>query len=201
MTVHPSHMDDTELLLHQFKEGNNKAFYRIYQLHYVSLWHFAHYLIDNKADAEDIVANAFFKLWKQCATFNSLDRIKPFLVVVTRNACYDYLKHSKVKKAAREELLHTSARSEEDIQANLFKGEILQKAVNEIENLPVRMKRIFKMIYMEGLSNTEIAAKLNITESTVRVQKTKALQQLRASLLKRGLLTTCVAPVLAHWLL
>jgi RNA polymerase sigma-70 factor (family 1) len=193
MTVQNYQPDENEILLHEFREGNNRAFYRIHKLHYVSIWHFAHYLIDNKADAEDITATAFLKLYKQCSTFHSIDRIKPFLVVVTRNACFDYLKHNKVKKAAKEELLHLSAISEDDLQANLFKSEILSRAVLEIDALPKRMREIVKMIYLKGLTNTEIAEKLNITESTVRVQKTKAMQTLRVSLMKRGLLASAVS--------
>jgi RNA polymerase sigma-70 factor (ECF subfamily) len=180
--------EDNTGVINKFREGDNNAFSIVYRLHYVSLWHFAHYLIDNKADAEDIVANAFFKLWKQCATFNSLDRIKPFLVVVTRNACCDYLKHNKVKKAAREEFIYLQERSEDSIQATIMKGEILQKAIDQIELLPEKMRQIFKLSFLnEGMSNAEISLALNISENTVRVQKANAYRYLKINLRKTGM--------------
>jgi len=182
----PIAWDNEHYLLQQFQQGNNRAFYLLFKAHYSSLGHFANYLVNNREDAEDIVSQAFLKLWQQCHTFTSLDRIKPFLVVVVRNACFDYLKHHKVKEKAQREILFTSSQSEEDIQARLMKAEVLQRAVKEIDKLPVRMRKVFKMAYgKEGLDNATIAAKLNISESTVRVQKAKAIHLIKQAL-QRG---------------
>ncbi|KAI9463082.1 hypothetical protein F5148DRAFT_1150332 [Russula earlei] len=182
-SAQPVAWDNPLYLLQQFQQGNNRAFYLLFKAHYTSLGHFATYLINNQEDAEDIVSQAFLKLWQQCRTFTSIDSIKPFLIVVVRNACFDYLKHHKVKEKAQRELIFTATHTEEDIQARLMKAEVLQRAVREIDRLPVRMRQVFKMAYgKDGLDNATIAAKLKISESTVRVQKAKALHLIKQAL-------------------
>ena len=44
------------------------------------------------------------------------------------------------------------------------------------------------MIYLDGLDTNEIAEKLGITPNNVRNQKARALEKVRTSLLKKGLL-------------
>jgi len=61
-----------------------------------------------------------------------------------------------------------------------------------IEGLPPAMRRISKLAYLEGLKNNEIAAQLDISVETVKVQKKRALKQLRLKLNPESLLTLLV---------
>ena len=45
------------------------------------------------------------------------------------------------------------------------------------------------MIYLDNMTTSEIALKLNITTDTVRVQKARAINLLRTHLLKKGLIS------------
>ena len=61
--------------------------------------------------------------------------------------------------------------------------------LDEADHLPAVRKKVFKLIFVEGLNNAEIAHKLNITVDAVMVQKSKALHALRNVLLKNELLS------------
>ena len=61
-----------------------------------------------------------------------------------------------------------------------------------IEGLPPAMRRISKLAYLEGLKNNEIAEQLDISVETVKVQKKRALKQLRLKLNPESLLTLLV---------
>lgn len=51
-----------------------------------------------------------------------------------------------------------------------------------IQDLPTECGRIFKLAYVEGFSNDEIATQLSISVNTVKAQKNKAKIQLREKL-------------------
>jgi RNA polymerase sigma factor (sigma-70 family) len=61
--------------------------------------------------------------------------------------------------------------------------------LDEVEQLPQIRKKIFKLIFVEGLTTGEIAEQLGITVDTVRVQKARALNSIRTTILKNGLLS------------
>ena len=175
-------------LINSFKRGQTGALARVFNLYYLPLCYFAETLSGNKGESEDIVQDSFIKLWKIHANFDSLQSIKAFLYVTTRNACFDYLKHTRRKNASHEELLYLAEEHEDYIQSRMIKAELLQRILEEVENLPPVRRKIFKMIYVEGLTNQEIASKLNITVDTVRVQKARSLDLIRMAFLKKKLL-------------
>jgi RNA polymerase sigma-70 factor (family 1) len=175
-------------LINSFKRGQTGALAHVFNLFYLPLCYFAETLTDNKGESEDIVQDSFIKLWKMHAGFDSLPSIKAFLYVTTRNACFDYLKHTRRKNASHQELLYLAEEHEDYIQSKMIKAELLQRILEEVENLPPVRRKIFKMIFVEGLTNQEIAAKLNISVDTVRVQKARSLDLIRIAFLKKKLL-------------
>ena len=176
-------------IIRGLKKRHSHALNYIFKRHYKPLCYFAWQLTGNKPEAEDIAGEVFIKLWRRHNDFNSLQNIKAFLYIATRNACFDYLKHVQRKNASHEELLYLAENSEEFIQSRMAKAEVLQAILYEVETLPPVRRQIFKMIYLQDLSTNEIAQQLNITADTVRVQKARALNSLRTQVLKKGLMS------------
>jgi RNA polymerase sigma factor (sigma-70 family) len=65
-------------------------------------------------------------------------------------------------------------------------AEYLQLLYAQVNELPDRCREVFRLYFFEQRTTREIADLLNITEQTVRNQKTKAVHLLRALLLKRS---------------
>jgi RNA polymerase sigma-70 factor (ECF subfamily) len=172
-----------------FKNGEEQAINYIYNTHFRPLCYFARGLINNKEEAEDIVVETFIKLLRKRNDFDELTGIKKFLYTVTRNACFDFLKHVQRKTASHKEIMHLMDKDEDFIQSRIIKAELLQLILNEVEQLPDIRKKIFKLIFVEGLTTAEIAETLDITVDTVRVQKSRALHSIRTAILKKGLLS------------
>jgi len=89
---------DNKICMHKFRSGYEPVLKEIFDLLGASLFFFVNSMINNRQQAEDIVAESFTKLWRQRETFVELNNIKAYLYVITRNACLDYLKHIKRKK-------------------------------------------------------------------------------------------------------
>src|ERR1044071_699800 len=177
------------ILMEGFKKGKKKALAHFYKLHFRPLCYFAERLTNNKHEAEDIAAETFAKLWKIRENFDSPTNVKAFLYISVRNACLNYIKFIKRQNQAQKEMLYLATDSEED-ETFLLEVEtsVLHHIYEEVENLPAQCKKIFKMIFFEGMSTAEIAEALKLSPNTVLNQKARAYRLLRVVLLKKQLL-------------
>ena len=157
-----------------------------FDLHHKSLCYFANRLVKDDLQAEDIVAECFLKLWERRDGFNTDQNVKAFLYISCRNACLNYLQHLKVKTSVQKLYLEQLENGEDTILFEIIRTEVLDFVNKEVEELPGKMKEIFKLIYFNGKKTDEIATELNLSVQTVRNQKTKAIAILKTSLLKKG---------------
>ncbi|MGN6416663.1 MAG: RNA polymerase sigma factor [Pseudobacter sp.] len=174
--------NEQELLL-RITNGDQRAFRHVFDNQLNPLCYFAEKLIGQKQDAEDMVSQAFSKLWQRHKDFSSIAGIRSFLYTTVRNQCLDYLKHKAVVHAAEKHLQPQLAATV--IEANMYQAELIQLIWQEIRQLPEKYRSILEYSFLEELSTAEIAKRLNKTETHVRVDKSRALVLLRAALRKK----------------
>lgn len=167
-------------IISALRNGDDKALSKVYDLFYGALYYYVQRIVDNTGEAEEITADSFVKFWKQRTDFQSLENIKAFLYVTARNACYDLLKSKKKQASHKEQLSYLTFQPEEDkIVHDEIKAEALKQILLEIENLPHQCRKVFKLSYILGFKNREIAEQLGLTLQTVKNQKTRAVKMLR----------------------
>ncbi len=185
-------MDHPELnpdIIAKFQQGDSQAFTYFFQLHYRPLCYFAAQLVGDHQDAEDIVKDTYVKLWQKHVSFATSQNIKAFLYITTRNACLNFLRHLQVREASRKELMFLEEIKGQELVVNrMIKAELMQEIYSEIEKLPEKRRMVFKMAYLEGLKNDEIAEQMNISIHTVKEHKGKALQFLRLRFSDRNII-------------
>lgn len=181
-----------------FREGDIRAFQRVFEQFYPSLCYFAERLIDDREEAEDIVLELFTKLWQRKEHFETLANIKAFLYISTRNTCLNFLQYRQRKSVSQKELEYLSEREGPvAFDFELINAEVMQAIHRQVEELPRQCREIFKLIFFQGLSTAEIADRLGISTKTVLNQKLKAISLIRTELLKRKLF---MVALLFHWM-
>lgn len=184
---------EKENWLASFNQGSSSAFRIIFENYNKILFSCAMQLVKDKEQAEDIVSEAFTKLWQRHDTFNTEEHIKAFLFVATRNASLNYLRHIQRKTASQNELSYLQKdKDDQDIITDMIEGELLQRIYPLIETLPTKCKTIFKLIYFEDASTDEVAEKLQITPRNVLNQKARAIQLLKKRLLVAVFVSCCL---------
>lgn len=169
--------------------GSRQAFSIIYERNFAVVYHCAKKMLDNSQEAEDVTSESFVKLWERFDGFSNLNAARSFLMTVTKNACLNRIKLNKNARE-REALFATNLDSSVDSMGNEdITGHIYQYIFDEIEKLPPAEKKVFKLSYLEGKSNEEIALLLDITNQSVRNYKARALKSLRKVLQQRDVLT------------
>lgn len=155
------------------------AFSFVYERNFAMVYHYAKKLLDDGQEAEDVTSESFVKLWERFAQFTSISAAHSFLMTSTKNACLNRIKLNKRAKE-REAFFASLQESLGDFTAKEeITGSIYQYIFDEIEKLPSREKKVFKLSYLESKSNEEIAALLNINNQSVRNYKARALKSLR----------------------
>lgn len=130
--------------------------------------------------AEDIVTNAFIKLYDRRTRIRDAEHVQGFLFVVARNEAVGHLRDQKRWRGVRavQDLL-VDREYHDPLEAELERDRWMGKIRQLIEQLPPARKQITELHFFKGLSIREIANQLNLTETTVRNQRNRALSFLR----------------------
>jgi RNA polymerase sigma-70 factor (family 1) len=189
---------DEHLWAESLRNGQHDALSHFFKLHHKALCFFANRMVQNQEEAEDIVSDCFLKVWKRRQDFETDTNIKSFLYISCRNACFDYLKHLKVKTFAQQNYFNHLTHSEDLILYTIMEAEFMEILSREIELLPEQCQKIFKLIYFQGKKTDEIAQELDLSVQTVRNHKSRAVELLKTAFLKRGMPTALLCCLLQN---
>lgn len=164
----------------------------LFRRYYTRLCHFAFQLLEEKDLAEDIVQDAFLAFWNaQSRISDNPVAIKNYLYSSVRNACYNHHRQAKVQERYLQ--LHNGDELEEpQVLHAMIRAEVMNEIYLAIQTLPGSCQHIFRLGYLEGLSNPKIAETLGISINTVKTQKRRALKVLRTSLNPEALLALSI---------
>ncbi len=171
-----------EVLLALLARGDQEAFTIVYKRFYERVLHFARKYV-SEAEAMDITAESFVQLWRKRESFEHIKSISTFLFIVTRNRCYDTIRHRKVRSRHEEELAALMVSNDDnDFFLEQVRVELGRILATEINKLPEKMREVFMLSFKEGLKPAQIAIQLNISVKTVSNQKLSAIKILRTAL-------------------
>lgn len=160
------------------RAGDPAVFEQLFDQYYDRLVVFAARYLDSYDDAADLVQGFFVEFYERRAIMY-LRNLNAFFFQSVRNKCLNELKHRAVVRKHEEDVLATEDESEEDDLDDEGATEIAMKVAAILKKLAPQCRRIFEMSRLEGRSNDEIAAELNISKRTVETQISNALKALR----------------------
>ena len=157
-----------------------KCFRSLYDAYYAYLCGLAVSYIHDFEKARELVNDVFLRVWEHRSQLKYPPL--PYLISGVRNACYNYLrdtrKASEITLSLLERIPDIALYDDNDV-------EDIMRIINEQSALlPDRCGKVFSLHFHEGLDASEIADKLGITPSTVRVQLKIALDKIREKVKK-----------------
>lgn len=166
MTVHSISNTCDEIIFSSFFKNQAK-----------SLRNFLFYKYGNKDQAEDLVQEAFIKLWQNCSNV-PIEKAKSYLYTIANNSALNGIAHEKVVLKYEKEfsgLGKTNENPEFILEEKQFKNKLLKA----IENLNETQRVAFLMHRIDGKKYSEIAEELNIGIKAVEKRIHLALLELR----------------------
>ena len=186
MTTVYRNLSDAELTL-LLKEADEVAFTEIYNRHWKLIYVHVYKMLRDEDEAKDVVQVVFGNLWIKAASIKNNLNISGLLYTSARNKVFDLIEKNKVRNDYIGEIaVFMSDHANEKVDT-IDEKRILQILEREIQKLPPKMKEIFELSRKENLSHKEIAARLNISEQTVKKQVQNALKVIKPKLNDLGL--------------
>ncbi|WP_321160817.1 RNA polymerase sigma factor [Aureitalea sp. L0-47] len=155
---------------------NEMVFSSIYNDISQSVWRFVYFKCGDEAQADDLVQEAFIKLWNNCAKVTK-DKAKSFLFTVANNAFLNEVAHKKV--VLKHAQLSPSKVDNQSPEFVLEEKQYHKKLQDAIANLSEAQRTAFLLNRIEGMKYTEIAEHLNISVKAVEKRMSQALKALR----------------------
>ncbi|MEL7588246.1 MAG: RNA polymerase sigma-70 factor [Prolixibacteraceae bacterium] len=169
------------------RAGNKGEFEKVYTGFFETLYAISFQYVADRSVAESIVQDSFVRLWEVHERLAPQTNIRNFLYTVTKNLCLNYLRDQKVLwkylDQVKSDEYDYAIRSLDLLGESWVEYEELKARIDvAIENLPEKLKVVFKMSRFEELKYCEIAEQLNIGAKAVEARMSKALRILRFEL-------------------
>ena len=170
-------------LLKKVKNSDKDAFHQLFSNFYDSLFRFVVYKVKDSDIAEDISQETFLRVWKKRTDLAPEKSFFSLIARISTNLCYDYFRHSAVRKR-HEDQLPEYGKSHFDDPEKMNQAKMLEEEIQRIvnEKLPDKCKSIFILSRMESRTNQEIAEMLGLSIRTVENQIYRALKILKKNL-------------------
>ena len=147
------------------------AFEQLYDRHSRHVYALVLRILQQAATAEEVVQDVFLQLWRNAAAYDAeRGPFVPWLLTLARNRALDHLRLKSERQRRREdqtdELPPVAAAPE--YERELDERRRVERIRVLMGGLLPRQKRAIELAYFEGLSHSEIAAKLSEPLGTVK---------------------------------
>ena len=154
----------------------SKHYESIFNAHAETLRNFVYYKCGSEQQAEDIVQDAFVKLWKNCAKV-IFTKAKSYLYTVANNMFLNEVAHQKVVLKYKQQT--PSRVSNETPEFVLRHKEFQEKLQRTIAKLPDGQREVFLLNRIDKKTYAEIAEIIGLSVKAVEKRMHKALILLR----------------------
>jgi len=139
--------------------------------------------------SQDIVQDAFLKLWEISPLLNSFKVPRAYLFQSIKNSCLNHIRHIKIRHSVEGQLASQMAEAEkslflspDDPLQSLLEQDVQYKIDEIIQLMPEKCREVFLMSRNDMLKNREIAEKMGISLKMVEKHISKAMLTLRTNL-------------------
>ena len=167
---------------------NVDDFQRYYIGMFPQLKYFTRRYIDDMGVVDDLIQDAWLKLWEQQTGFPNENALKVYLYRAIRNAALNHLR-TQMHEQERYQALYKQRMEDEEptILNEIIEAEIYAMLNEAFSELSESCKRVY-MESLRGKSQKEIAESLNISVNTVKKHINNANHYLKKRLDKLFLL-------------
>ena len=182
MRPDPAQISDNDLL-RAVACGDESALAATYDRYRLILFGLVMRILHDRGEAEDVLQDVFLQVWRRAAEFDEArGRAFTWLATLTRNRAIDRLRALKTRGWLAQDTAETLAEEASDAATEALKSEqhaILRRA---LADLPEEQQRTLYLAYFQGLTQSEIAAKLGDPLGTVKTRMRSGMIRLRDAL-------------------
>lgn len=179
---------DDKSLIQQLKAGDESAYKQIYIVYHRSLYGLAVKWLKDPDLAKDVVQNVFLRLWDYREKLDT-DRsksLKPLLTTFLKNQVLNNIRNREKRILKQVEFSWQQKESTNNTEEAVIYSDYIRMMENGLKQLSYRQEQIHRLKTKEGMTNKEVATKLNISIRAVKSQYYLANRFLREYMQKNA---------------
>lgn len=182
-------MSDHDLLKAYSRDGSQPAFAALVERHLNLVYSVARRVTRSPQLAEDVAQAVFTDLARQAGTLGTAVPVVAWLHVVSRRKSVDTVRRES-RRQLREEIAATLSDPTSMNPPNANWPEIEPLLDEAVESLPPADRTAILLRFFENKSLREVGAALGTSDDAAQKRVARALEQLRESLMRRGVAVT-----------
>jgi RNA polymerase sigma-70 factor, ECF subfamily len=175
----PAQTTDADLL-QAIVQRDEAALASLYDRYRVILFGLLVRILGSREEAEDILQEVFIQVWRRAADFNE-ERGKVFtwLVTLARSRAIDRLRQLSARERLATATAQEAPAEASDAAQDAYRSEQKEIVAGALAQLPEDQRQALLLAYFEGLTQTEIATRLNTPLGTVKTRMRSGMIKLR----------------------
>jgi RNA polymerase sigma-70 factor (ECF subfamily) len=167
-------------LVERAAAGDERAMTDLYDRYGTLVYAVAYRIVGQRADAEEVVVEAFAQAWREAARFEvGRGSVAAWLTAIARSRALDL-----VRARGRRERLAAGATAQDaagqaGADDQVEEDERRRMVRQALESLSPPQRQAIELAFFEGLSQSEIAERLNEPLGTVKTRVRLGMQKLR----------------------
>ncbi|MDE2780489.1 MAG: sigma-70 family RNA polymerase sigma factor [Chloroflexota bacterium] len=179
-------LEDQELLV-RIAAGDKDALEAIYERYSSAVYSLARYMLRSEAVAEEATQDVFLNIWLKAASYSSSrGQPKTWIMSVAHHKVIDVIRSRRRAAAISDpkeyETLDLLPSGEVATDVAVERNLEAERVREALSKLPAAQQEVINLAYFNGLSQSEIAARLGQPLGTVKTRARLALQKLREEL-------------------
>src|SRR5207247_3106124 len=175
----PGQIPDSDLL-NAVARHDEAALAAVYDRYKIILFSLIFRILHDRQEAEDVLQEVFIQVWRRAGDFNEArGRAFTWLVTLARSRALDRLRASASRGRVASEAAQMPRDEVGDAAEDALRseqGKVVRQALTE---LPSEQRQTLLLAYFEGLTQTEIAARLGDPLGTVKTRMRAGMIKLR----------------------
>jgi RNA polymerase sigma-70 factor (ECF subfamily) len=172
--LQPANVDRS--LIRGISSGREEAIAELYDRYSSIVYSVALRVLGDTGRAEDVMQEVFMQLWRNPGAFDAnRGSLAAWLAVIGRNRAIDALR----KRRPESNIEDVVVAADVDLESEAARKIMVEKVRGVLAGMPAEQRRAIELAFFEGLTHTEVAAKLGEPLGTVKTRIRSALQALR----------------------
>jgi RNA polymerase sigma-70 factor (ECF subfamily) len=173
------------VLLPAVAQGNVSAFEELYDRYSSTVYALLLRILSNSDDAQEVLQETFVKAWTSAKMFDALRGSEvAWLISIARSRGIDRLRSRKIRyeredEAGREISIHSSFVVNATGAESAIQSQERIAVRGALAELPEPQRIALELAYFEGLSQSEIAARLSEPLGTIKTRMQLGMKKLR----------------------
>jgi RNA polymerase sigma-70 factor, ECF subfamily len=183
----PATRDEDSALIGRIRNGDRAAFMEFYDRLSPLLFSVATKLLGDRKEAEDVLQEVMMTIWNKAGDYDpALGSLASWTVVLTRNRALDRLRARTRRLRLIEEvavLAEESDEAEGGSAGELIHGsERASMLRTAMKDLPAEQRQAIELAFFSGMSQSDIATRLQQPLGTVKARIRRGMLRLREQL-------------------